>query len=177
MKVRDETPFRYAHAEVLTQMVVICDPTRYQLDNGGAMVWNVEKVGLETVEQVKFMKVLTRYRCFFIGGLSQKSHAAASLPTGWGQLDLDTPTSLNQFINMLDLYRGTAVLTSPHWPGHLDQVILGTVKSLCCFKWCKHPEEKTRNQVIIIIIMIIQISECENDYIYITLSAGHNCVV
>ena len=28
----DETPFRYAHAEIRTRVVVICGPTRYQLD-------------------------------------------------------------------------------------------------------------------------------------------------
>ena len=36
-KVKDETPFRYAHAEIQTRVVVICDPTRYQLDHGGAL--------------------------------------------------------------------------------------------------------------------------------------------
>jgi len=35
-EVRDETPSRYAHAEIRTQVVVICDQTRYQLDQGGA---------------------------------------------------------------------------------------------------------------------------------------------
>jgi len=35
-EVKDETPFRYAHAEIRTQVVVICDVTRYQLDHGGA---------------------------------------------------------------------------------------------------------------------------------------------
>jgi len=33
---KDETPFRYAHAEIQTHVVVICDPTRYLLDDGGA---------------------------------------------------------------------------------------------------------------------------------------------
>ena len=33
-EVKDETSFRYAHAEIRTQVVVvICDPTRYQLDH------------------------------------------------------------------------------------------------------------------------------------------------
>jgi len=32
-EVKDETSFRYAHDEVLTQVVVICDPTHYQLDH------------------------------------------------------------------------------------------------------------------------------------------------
>jgi len=36
MLVKDETPFRYAHAEIRTQMVVIYGPTRYYLDHGGA---------------------------------------------------------------------------------------------------------------------------------------------
>ena len=35
VEVKDETPFRYANVEVRTQVVVICDPTRYQLDHGG----------------------------------------------------------------------------------------------------------------------------------------------
>ena len=29
--------FRYAHAEIRTQVVVICGKTRYQLDHGGAL--------------------------------------------------------------------------------------------------------------------------------------------
>jgi len=33
-EVKDETPFRYADAEIRTQVVVICGPTRYQLDHG-----------------------------------------------------------------------------------------------------------------------------------------------
>jgi hypothetical protein len=32
---RDETPFRYAHTKIQTQVVVICGPMRYQLDHGG----------------------------------------------------------------------------------------------------------------------------------------------
>jgi len=28
-KVKDETTFRYAHAEIRTRVVVICGPTRY----------------------------------------------------------------------------------------------------------------------------------------------------
>ena len=35
--IKDETPFRYAHAEIWTQVVVICDTTRYQLDHTGAL--------------------------------------------------------------------------------------------------------------------------------------------
>jgi len=34
-EVKDETPIRYAHAEIQTQVVVIWDPMRYQLDHGG----------------------------------------------------------------------------------------------------------------------------------------------
>ena len=34
-EVKHETPFRYAKAEIRTQVVVICGPTRYQLDQGG----------------------------------------------------------------------------------------------------------------------------------------------
>ena len=33
--------FIYAHGEIRTQLVVICDPTRNQLENGGALrdIW------------------------------------------------------------------------------------------------------------------------------------------
>ena len=34
----NETPLGYAHAEIRTQVVVICGPTRYQLDHGGDQV-------------------------------------------------------------------------------------------------------------------------------------------
>ena len=34
-EVKEETPFRYADAEIRTEVVVICGPTRYQLDHGG----------------------------------------------------------------------------------------------------------------------------------------------
>ncbi|KAK2146453.1 hypothetical protein LSH36_606g01051 [Paralvinella palmiformis] len=34
--VKDETPFRYADAKIRTRVVVICGPTRYQLDQGDA---------------------------------------------------------------------------------------------------------------------------------------------
>jgi len=37
-EVKDETIFRYAHAEIRTRVVVICDPTRYQLYHGGARI-------------------------------------------------------------------------------------------------------------------------------------------
>ena len=36
LNVKDETPFRYANAKIWTQVVVICDPMHYQLDQGGA---------------------------------------------------------------------------------------------------------------------------------------------
>jgi len=35
-EAKDETTLRYAHGEIRTRAVVICDPTRYQLDQGGA---------------------------------------------------------------------------------------------------------------------------------------------
>ena len=35
-EVEDETLFRYSHAEIRTRVVVICHPTRYQVDYGGA---------------------------------------------------------------------------------------------------------------------------------------------
>ena len=34
----NETPFRYAHAEIRTRVLVICGPTRYQLDHEGAQI-------------------------------------------------------------------------------------------------------------------------------------------
>jgi len=34
---KDEIPLRYAHAEIRSQVIVICGPTRYQLDHGGAI--------------------------------------------------------------------------------------------------------------------------------------------
>jgi len=36
-EIKDEISFRYAHIEVRTQVVMISDPTRYQLDHGGAL--------------------------------------------------------------------------------------------------------------------------------------------
>ena len=36
-------PFRYAHAEIRTQVVVICGPTLYQLDDEGALSENEKK--------------------------------------------------------------------------------------------------------------------------------------
>ena len=36
--MKDETPFRYAHAEIQIQVIVICDSTRYQLDQGGTFI-------------------------------------------------------------------------------------------------------------------------------------------
>ena len=39
-EVKDETPFRYAHAWILIHVVVICSPTRYQLDHWGATQQN-----------------------------------------------------------------------------------------------------------------------------------------
>ena len=36
-RIKDEMPFRVAHAEVRTRVVVICDRTHYQLDYGGAL--------------------------------------------------------------------------------------------------------------------------------------------
>ena len=36
-EAKDETPFRYAHAEIRTQVVGICDQTLYQLDQQDAI--------------------------------------------------------------------------------------------------------------------------------------------
>ena len=50
--MKDETPFRYTHAEIRSQVVVICDPTRYQLDYGlkGDLV---VKICLEYFQNIK----------------------------------------------------------------------------------------------------------------------------
>ena len=37
-ELKDETPFRYAHAEIRTQVVVICDPTCYCLTTEMALI-------------------------------------------------------------------------------------------------------------------------------------------
>ena len=37
-QVKDETSFRYANAKIPTQVVVICGPTRYQLDHAGGPI-------------------------------------------------------------------------------------------------------------------------------------------
>ena len=39
-------PFRYAHAEIRTQVVVICGPTRFQLDHGSALRRGLESAML-----------------------------------------------------------------------------------------------------------------------------------
>ena len=39
IEVKDETPFRYAHAEIQTRVVVICGPTCDHLKHGGACGW------------------------------------------------------------------------------------------------------------------------------------------
>jgi len=39
MVVKNGTPFRYAHAEIQTQVVVICGPMWYQLDIQA--IWDV----------------------------------------------------------------------------------------------------------------------------------------
>ena len=39
-EVKNETPFRYTHAEIRTQVLVICGPMRYQLDHGGDQSMN-----------------------------------------------------------------------------------------------------------------------------------------
>ena len=36
-EVKDETPFRYSHADIRIQVVVIYGPTRYQLDREGSL--------------------------------------------------------------------------------------------------------------------------------------------
>ena len=36
-EVKDETPFRYAHAKSRTQVVEICGQMHYQLDHGGTL--------------------------------------------------------------------------------------------------------------------------------------------
>ena len=44
-EVKDEAPFRYVHAEIRTQVVVICGSTRHQLDHGGAPAHDHAKIG------------------------------------------------------------------------------------------------------------------------------------
>ena len=39
MMMTDETSFRYAQAEIRTQLVVICDPMHYELDHGGTRTY------------------------------------------------------------------------------------------------------------------------------------------
>jgi len=39
-EVKDKTSRRYVHAEIRTRVVVICGPTRYQLDHGGDASYN-----------------------------------------------------------------------------------------------------------------------------------------
>ena len=41
-EVTDETPFRNGHAEIRTQVIAICGPTRYQLDYGGALKYIIK---------------------------------------------------------------------------------------------------------------------------------------
>ena len=52
-EVKDETPFRYANTEIQTQVVVICDPTCYQLDHGGALQTNRSILGKTETIRVK----------------------------------------------------------------------------------------------------------------------------
>jgi len=39
-EVKDETPSRYAHAEIRTRVVLIYDPMRYQLKHGNVNQWS-----------------------------------------------------------------------------------------------------------------------------------------
>ena len=47
-EVKDETPFRSAHAWVRTQVVMICGPTRYQLDHECGPDMSLTNVPIET---------------------------------------------------------------------------------------------------------------------------------
>jgi len=48
--VKDETPFKYAHTEIRTRVVVICGPTRYQLDHWGAVnIFINEEIGITSL--------------------------------------------------------------------------------------------------------------------------------
>ena len=57
-KVKDGTPFRYTHAEIRTQVVVICGTTCYQLDCGGNLrcIWILSK----RIRYVLFLNSLRR---------------------------------------------------------------------------------------------------------------------
>ena len=72
-EVKDEIPFRYVQGKIRTQMIVICGPTRYQLDQGDAHgIWSdvvMEKCVVTNKqtdsivkEQIKGMK--TRQKMF-----------------------------------------------------------------------------------------------------------------
>ncbi|KAK2159125.1 hypothetical protein LSH36_158g05017 [Paralvinella palmiformis] len=49
-EVKDEAPFRYAHAEIRTQVEVICGPTHYQLDHRGYFHKDTKGVSYDVAE-------------------------------------------------------------------------------------------------------------------------------
>jgi len=57
-EIKDETPFRYAHAEIRTRVVVICYPTRYRLTTE-APPWEIRT--LNQVLQSSIWKDHTNY--------------------------------------------------------------------------------------------------------------------
>ena len=54
-----ETPFRYAHAEIRTEEVVICDPPRYQLYHGGSLC-------IEYICSVSCSRSFLQYTAFWL---------------------------------------------------------------------------------------------------------------
>ena len=44
-KSKNETPFRYVHAEIRTRVVVICDQTRYKLDHTEIANIQIDMIG------------------------------------------------------------------------------------------------------------------------------------
>ena len=77
-EVKDESLFRYANAEIRTQVVVTCDPTRYHLDHGGAIRRCIETIRYKSFrkstsrprnklhDSIKLWKYLVRFCLFYL---------------------------------------------------------------------------------------------------------------
>jgi len=67
--MKDETPFKYAHTKIQNQVVVICDPTRYQVDHGGNTTVYLVLTASYVTEMakenciVKFLETIALYSC------------------------------------------------------------------------------------------------------------------
>ena len=64
-EVKDETPFRYAHAQIRTQVVVICNTTRYQLDQGAAHI-RMKSFHTYVIEQISQFNLITCLRILIV---------------------------------------------------------------------------------------------------------------